>query len=409
MSANVPAARKELAQSAYSRWMGEGGANVTIGDHGAEEDTAAVAAADPDAPPIVTGQARRLGHHAARRRGGHRRHHQLHQHLEPVGHDRRGPGGQEGGRARPHDQALGQDQPGAGLAGGHRLPRGLRAAALPGAAPFNTVGYGCTTCIGNSGPLPEVIAGLIDEHSLVTAAVLSGNRNFEARVHPQVRANYLASPMLVVAFALAGRVDIDLSREPLGTGKDGRPVFLQGHLAHAGRGPRRHGRLAQAGAVRAALRLGVRGRRDLAGAARCPRAAATPGTRHRPTCRSRRSSSTSRPEPPPLRDISGARVLAVLGDSVTTDHISPGGLDPQERAGGPLPAGARGRAGGLEHVRLPARQPRSHDARHLRQRAHRQRAGARQGGELDPPFPHRRGDLDLRRGDAVPGRRARRW
>src|SRR6476646_5328792 len=92
---------------------------------------------------------------------------------------------------------------------------------------FQTVGYGCTTCIGNSGPLPDVIAGLIDEHSLVTAAVLSGNRNFEARVHPQVRANYLASPMLVVAFALAGRVDIDLSREPLGAGQDGRPVFLR--------------------------------------------------------------------------------------------------------------------------------------------------------------------------------------
>ena len=89
------------------------------------------------------------------------------------------------------------------------------------------VGYGCTTCIGNSGPLPEVIAQMIDEHSLVTAAVLSGNRNFEARVHPQVRANYLASPMLVVAFALAGRVDIDLTREPIGTGRDGKPVFLQ--------------------------------------------------------------------------------------------------------------------------------------------------------------------------------------
>ena len=92
---------------------------------------------------------------------------------------------------------------------------------------FNTVGYGCTTCIGNSGPLPEPVAQLIDEHSLVTAAVLSGNRNFEARVHPQVRANYLASPMLVVAFALAGRVDIDLTGEPLGTGKDGRPVYLK--------------------------------------------------------------------------------------------------------------------------------------------------------------------------------------
>ncbi|HET9276312.1 MAG TPA: aconitate hydratase AcnA, partial [Gemmatimonadales bacterium] len=92
---------------------------------------------------------------------------------------------------------------------------------------FSVVGYGCTTCIGNSGPLAEGISEAIEEHHLVTAAVLSGNRNFEARIHPLVRANYLASPMLVVAFALAGRVDIDLVNEPLGVSKDGRPVFLK--------------------------------------------------------------------------------------------------------------------------------------------------------------------------------------
>ena len=159
---------------------------------------------------------------------------------------------------------------------------------------FNTVGYGCTTCIGNSGPLPEPVAQLIDEHCLVTAAVLSGNRNFEARVHPQVRANYLASPMLVVAFALAGRVDIDLTREPLGNGKDGRPVYPQGHLAD-GRGSSRHDdRLAQALDVREALRLGVRGRRGVAGLS-CPRAAGTPGTPRARTSPSRRSSRTSAP------------------------------------------------------------------------------------------------------------------
>ena len=92
---------------------------------------------------------------------------------------------------------------------------------------FQTVGYGCTTCIGNSGPLPAAIAAAIDEHSLVAAAVLSGNRNFEARIHPQVRANYLASPLLVVAFALIGRVNVDLDSEPLGIGNDGTPVFLR--------------------------------------------------------------------------------------------------------------------------------------------------------------------------------------
>src|SRR5204862_3513770 len=92
---------------------------------------------------------------------------------------------------------------------------------------FHTVGYGCTTCIGNSGPLPEEIEHATKEGDLVVASVLSGNRNFEGRVHPSVKANYLASPPLVVAYALAGRVDLDLSTEPLGTGKDGQPVFLK--------------------------------------------------------------------------------------------------------------------------------------------------------------------------------------
>ena len=163
----------------------------------------------------------------------------------------------------------------------------------------------------------------------MTAAVLSGNRNFEARVHPQVRANYLASPMLVVAFALAGRVDIDLSREPLGTGTDGRPVFLKRHLALARGGARRHGELAQAGAVRAALRRGVRWRRDLAGAqdARGEPVRLGSGVHlragaavlHRPAGRAAVRYATSR----------DARVLAVLGDSVTTDHISPAGAIPK--------------------------------------------------------------------------------
>ena len=92
---------------------------------------------------------------------------------------------------------------------------------------FNLVGYGCTTCIGNSGPLDADIEGAIKQGDLVTASVLSGNRNFEARVHGAVRSNFLMSPPLVVAFALAGRVDIDLDSEPLGTGKDGKPVFLK--------------------------------------------------------------------------------------------------------------------------------------------------------------------------------------
>ena len=102
---------------------------------------------------------------------------------------------------------------------------------------FNVVGYGCTTCIGNSGPLPDVVAQMVEEHSLVTAAVLSGNRNFEARVHPQVRANYLASPMLVVAFALAGRVDIDLDPGAARHGTRRQAGLPPRHLAVGGGDP----------------------------------------------------------------------------------------------------------------------------------------------------------------------------
>ena len=132
---------------------------------------------------------------------------------------------------------------------------------------FALAGYGCTTCIGNSGPLDEPIAKAVEENDLVVAAVLSGNRNFEGRIHPLARARYLASPPLVVAFALAGRVDIDLTTEPLGRGAGGRPVMLVRHLAVAGRDPAGHRDLDRPGAVPADVRRGVRRRRPLAGAA----------------------------------------------------------------------------------------------------------------------------------------------
>src|SRR5688572_27149708 len=92
---------------------------------------------------------------------------------------------------------------------------------------FFLVGYGCTTCIGNSGPLPVPVSQAIAEHELVAVSVLSGNRNFEGRVHPEVRANYLASPPLVVAYALAGRIDIDFENDPIGTDGDNKPVYLR--------------------------------------------------------------------------------------------------------------------------------------------------------------------------------------
>jgi aconitate hydratase len=193
---------------------------------------------------------------------------------------------------------------------------------------FNIVGYGCTTCIGNSGPLAEPIAEAIEQHQLVTAAVLSGNRNFEARIHPQVRANYLASPMLVVAFALTGRVDLDLDSEPLGTGKDGQPVYLKEVWPS----------MAEIQAtMAAALKPAIFTEKyaSVFDGDEEWRALAVPeGDRFVWD-----PASTYIQEPPffkgpsqaavALTDLAGARVLASLGDSVTTDHISPAGAIPK--------------------------------------------------------------------------------
>ncbi|HKF86095.1 MAG TPA: aconitate hydratase AcnA, partial [Candidatus Limnocylindrales bacterium] len=189
---------------------------------------------------------------------------------------------------------------------------------------FALAGYGCTTCIGNSGPLDEPIAKVVEEDELVVAAVLSGNRNFEGRIHPLVRASYLASPPLVVAFALAGRVDIDLTTEPLGTGRDGRPVMLadiwptpdevRGVVAGA----------VDAGLFRTTYASVFEGD-DRWRALPIPtgdRYAWDPDSTYIANPPFFAGLTT---EPAPLRDIEGARVLAVLGDSVTTDHISPAG------------------------------------------------------------------------------------
>jgi aconitate hydratase len=189
---------------------------------------------------------------------------------------------------------------------------------------FDVVGYGCTTCIGNSGPLPAPVAEAIQSSDLVAVSVLSGNRNFEGRVHPLVRANYLASPPLVVAYALAGRMDIDLASEPLGTGSDGRPVML----ADVWPTPDE-----VASAVRSSVRREMFERRyaDVFAGDQAWRSIAVPeGDRYRwdPD-----STYIRRPpffegmprQAPPIADIRGARCLAWVGDSVTTDHISPAG------------------------------------------------------------------------------------
>jgi aconitate hydratase len=188
---------------------------------------------------------------------------------------------------------------------------------------FNLVGYGCTTCIGNSGPLPEAISEAVNEKELVVCSVLSGNRNFEGRINPDTRANYLASPPLVVAYALAGHMDLDLTSEPLGSGSDGEPVYLSEIWPSAD-----EIKAAIADAVRADMF--TEGYSDVfTGDQRWKEIEVPEGDRYTwpDSTYVRRPSffEEMKPEPEPVRPIEGARVLALLGDSVTTDHISPAG------------------------------------------------------------------------------------
>jgi aconitate hydratase len=189
---------------------------------------------------------------------------------------------------------------------------------------FQTVGYGCTTCIGNSGPLHPAIEDAVVKNNLVAASVLSGNRNFEARVHQSIKANFLMSPPLVVAFALAGRVDIDLANEPLGTGKDGRPV----HLRDIWPSLREIRDLMQA-----ALQPEVFRKLYKDFAAQNPKWNEIPSSTGNVYEWDRQSTYIQEPPffenfsltPGGIKSISGARALGIFGDSVTTDHISPAG------------------------------------------------------------------------------------
>lgn len=189
---------------------------------------------------------------------------------------------------------------------------------------FQLVGYGCTTCIGNSGPLPHEIAESIAEQETIVAAVLSGNRNFEGRIHPQVRANYLASPPLVVAYAIAGRMDVDLTREPLGRDKEGDWVYLKDIWPT-------NAEISELVASSISQQMfrtryadvftGDRNWLELKVDA-AERYAWDPQSEY---VKKPPYFEGMRLEPPPVTDIHGARALAVLGDSVTTDHISPAG------------------------------------------------------------------------------------
>ena len=198
---------------------------------------------------------------------------------------------------------------------------------------FNLVGYGCTTCIGNSGPLPEPIADAIEAGDLAVAAVLSGNRNFEGRIHPYVRANYLASPPLVVAYALAGSMTVDLRNDPLGEGSDGKSVYLRDiwpsnkeiqdtiqksltpemfrkRYANVGEGPEEWRKVK--------VKTGTTFDWD----------PSSTYVAHPPYFEGMGK------EPKPLADVTGARELAILGDSITTDHISPAGSIKKESPAG---------------------------------------------------------------------------
>jgi aconitate hydratase len=189
---------------------------------------------------------------------------------------------------------------------------------------FNLVGYGCTTCIGNSGPLPEQVANAVKKNDLVVAAVLSGNRNFEGRINPQVKANYLASPPLVVAYALVGRVDIDIASDPLGNGSDGAPVYLRDIWPTPREIDEAIRSIVNAEMFRSQYETAFQGDENW---------------RHLPVPTGEiyawEEKSTYIKKPPyfdsmvdphaPIADLTGLRALALLGDSITTDHISPAG------------------------------------------------------------------------------------
>jgi aconitate hydratase len=198
---------------------------------------------------------------------------------------------------------------------------------------FQTVGYGCTTCIGNSGPLPEAISAAIVEGDLVVCSVLSGNRNFEARIHPEVKANYLASPPLVVAYALAGRMDLDLVNEPIGQDRDGNDVYLRDLWPSSDE-------------IQETISRAVRG--DMFTRTYADVFTGDPAWRELPIPEGDLFAwdpqSTYVRQPPyfegmsreaeEVEDFGGARCLVMVGDSVTTDHISPAGaIKPDSPAG----------------------------------------------------------------------------
>ncbi len=189
---------------------------------------------------------------------------------------------------------------------------------------FHIVGYGCTTCIGNSGPLPAEVSKEIEEKNLVVASVLSGNRNFEGRISSEVRANYLMSPPLVVAFALAGRIDVDLRKDPVGKGKDGKPVYLADIWPSQSDVERSMASAITSEMFRKSYAEVYSGDERWRGLP-VPKGETYAWGKDSTYIRQAPYFDDMTLKPSAVADIKGARVLAVLGDSVTTDHISPAG------------------------------------------------------------------------------------
>ena len=260
------------------------------------------------------------------RGGGHRGDHVVHEHVQPVGHDRRRAVGEEGGRARADPQAVGEDHAGA------RARRWSPTTTTSPASRPTWRSSGSTSSAtaappasATPGRCPRRSARRCSAADLAVVSVLSGNRNFEGRINPDVKMNYLASPPLVVAYAIAGTMDIDITTDPLGTDEAGKPVYLrdiwptpaevQETIADSHR--RRH--------VHRALRRRVRRGRGCGSRCRRPPATRSSGTRLDLRAQAAVLRGHGRRSPPRSTDIAGARVLAKLGDSVTTDHISPAG------------------------------------------------------------------------------------
>ena len=266
---------------------------------------------------------------------------------------------------------------------------------------FNLVGYGCTTCIGNSGPLREEISEAVDEADLAVVSVLSGNRNFEGRINPDVKMNYLASPPLCVAYALAGTMDVDIVNDPLGQDEDGEDVYLRDIWPSEQEIAQTIGE-----AVRADMFRKSYGE-VFAGDERWNGLDVPEGERF---AWDERSTYVRLPpyfegmpaEPQRGRRHRGrARARAARRQRHDRPHLA-GRRDQARRPGRRVPAGARRRAARLQLLRLAPRQPRGDDARHVREHPPAQpaRAGGTEGG-VTRHLRRRRADVDLRRGDAL--------